>query len=158
MAKPGPKPKSNIVRLMEGNPGRRPIVNDEVIVDLPPQKPAVVAVNPIASAEWDRIVAIMPPGLISAAHESVLSSHALAWAMLSKAHEAIAEHGLTVMTARGTVVNPAVRIWKLATDTLHRTAGLLGLHPGARINPPQRSETPFGGKFAGLIGTAPRKN
>jgi len=152
MTKRGRKPKSNVIRLMEGNLGRRPIVDDEIFIELPPNKPAVVAANPVASAEWDRILAVMPPGLISAAHESVLSSHALAWSMLALAQTEIAAHGLTVATPRGTVTNPAVRVWKLAADTLHRTAGLLGLHPGARINVPKRGESPFCGKFSGLLG------
>lgn len=152
MAKPGPKPKSNIVKLMEGNLGRRPIIDDEIIVDLPPRKPPVVASNPLASEEWDRILGVMPPGLITAAHESVLSSHALAWSMLAKAHSEIAEHGLTVITSKGRTTNPAVKVWKMSADTLHRTAGLMGLHPGARIGLPKRSETPFGGKFSGLLG------
>ena len=155
MAKRGRKPKSNVIRLLEGNLGKRPIVDDEIIVEMPPQKPAVVAADPVASAEWDRVLSIMPPGLITAAHESVLSAHALAWSMLAQAQAGIAEHGVTVTAARGQVPNPAVRVWKMAVDTLHRTASLLGLHPGARSNLPKRSETPFDGKFAGLLGKKP---
>ncbi|AHB49785.1 hypothetical protein W911_00250 [Hyphomicrobium nitrativorans NL23] len=158
MAKVGRKPKSNVIRLLEGNPGKRPIADDEIIVDLPPQKPPVVAANPVASAEWDRVLSIMPPGLISAAHEGVLAAHALAWGMLCTSQEAIADLGITVETARGRTSNPAVKTWKIAVDTLHRTAGLLGLHPGARLNVPKRGETPFGGRFAGLLGGLPRKN
>lgn len=158
MAKRGRKPKSNVIRLLEGNPGKRPITDDEIIVETPPQKPLIVAANPIASEEWDRVLSVMPPGLISAAHESVLTAHALAWAMLADAQGAIAEHGITVTTAKGRTTNPAVKVWKLAADTLHRTAGLLGMHPGARLNFPKRGETPFSGRFAGLLGAPPRKN
>lgn len=158
MAKRGRKPKSNVIRLLEGNPGKRPIADDEIIIELPPVKPAVVAVNVLASAEWDRILAVMPPGLITAAHEAVLSMHSLAWSNFCRSHAEIAEHGLTVMTLKGRATNPAVRVWKMSADTLHRTAGLLGLHPGARINVPKRGETPFGSKFAGLLGPVPRKN
>lgn len=150
MSKRGPKPKSNVVRLLEGS--RRPLNDDEIAIELPAVKPAIVAVDPLASAEWDRVVGIMPFGMYSAAHESALSAHALAWSMLNKAQSEIAERGLTVVMARGAVTNPAVKVWKLAADTLHRTSGLLGLHPGARIGPPRSSETPFGGKFAGLLG------
>jgi P27 family predicted phage terminase small subunit len=138
--------------MMEGNLGRRPIIDDEIIVDLPPRKPPVVAANALASEEWDRILGVMPPGLISAAHESVLSMHALAWSNFCRAHGEIAEHGLTVTTPKGRTTNPAVKVWKMSADTLHRTAALLGLHPGARIGLPKRSETPFGGKFEGLLG------
>lgn len=155
MAKVGRKPKSNVIRLLEGNLGKRPISDDEIIIEIRPEKPAVVASNPIASAEWDRVLAVMPPGLLTAAHESVLSAHALAWSMLAAAETAIAEHGITVVTARGRTTNPAVKVWKLAADTLHRTAGLLGLHPGARLAIPKRGESPFNGKFSGLLGHKP---
>jgi len=152
MAKVGRKPKSNVIRLLEGNLGKRPMADDELIIELPPVKPPVVAGNLLASAEWDRIMAVMPPGLISAAHEAILSMHALAWSNFCRAHGEIAEHGLTVTTLKGRATNPAVKVWKMSADTLHRTAGLLGLHPGARINVPKRGETPFSGKFAGLLG------
>jgi len=157
MAKVGRKPKSNVIRLLEGNPGKRPITDDEIFIDLPPVKPAVVAANVLASAEWDRILAVMPPGLITAGHEAVLASHALAWSNFCKAHVEIAERGLTVVTARGFTTNPAVKVWKMSADTMHRTAALLGLHPGARLNIPKRSETPTS-RFAGLLGALPRKN
>lgn len=155
MAKRGRKPKSNVIRLLEGNPGKRPIADNEIIVELPAQKPSVVAADALASGEWDRVLAVMPPTMYSAAHEVVLSQHALAWSMLVKAQNEISEGGLTVFTARGQTTNPAVRVWKLAADTLHRTAGLLGLHHGARLSIPKRGETPFVGKFAGLLGRKP---
>lgn len=155
MAKRGRKPKSNVVRLLEGNPGKRPIVDDEIIIELPAQKPSVVAADALASAEWDRVLSVMPPTLYNAAHEAVLSQHALAWSMLVKSQNEIAENGLTVVAARGPTTNPAVKVWKLAADTLHKTTSLLGLHPGAKLNVPKRSETPFGGRFAGLLGKKP---
>jgi phage terminase small subunit len=158
MAKRGRKPKSNVIRLLEGNPGKRPIVDDEIIVETPPQKPAVVAANPVASDEWERVLSIMPPNLYSAAHEGVLAAHALAWSMLCKSQEAIASHGITVESPRGRIANPAVKTWKISIDTLHRTTALLGLHPGAKLNIPKRGETPFSGRFAGLLGAPPRKN
>lgn len=152
MGKRGPKPKPSYLRLLEGNPSGRPINFDEPICEAPPCKPAVVKADALASAEWDRLIRAMPPGLYTALHNPVLAMHALAWSMLVKAQAAIDEHGLTMITERGRVSNPAVKVWKLASDTLLKTADRLGLHPGARINLPKRSETPFGGKFAGLLG------
>lgn len=152
MGKRGPKPKSNIIRLLEGNPSGRPIRLDEPICEAPPSKPAVVGADALASAEWDRLMRVMPDGMFTALHNPVLAMHALAWSMLVKSQAEIAEHGLTVFTAKGRTTNPAVKIWKLASDTLLKTADRLGLHPGARSNVPKRGETPFGGKFSGLLG------
>lgn len=152
MGKRGPKPKPSYLRLLEGNPSGRPINLDEPICELPPSKPAIVAADELASQEWDRLIRVMPPGLYTALHNPLLAMHCLAWSMLVKAQAAIDEHGITVATERGRTTSPAVKVWKIATDTLLKTADRLGLHPAARINVPKRGETPFGGKFAGLLG------
>lgn len=154
MGKRGPKPKPTYLRLLEGNPSGRPIPTDEPICELPPSKPAIVKADKLASAEWDRLMRAMPPGLYTALHTPVLAMHALAWSMLVKAQSEL-EGGITIVTEKGRVVHPAVKVWKLASDTLLKTADRLGLHPAARINVPKRGETPFGGKFSGLLGRQP---
>ncbi len=151
MGKRGPKPKPSYLRLLEGNPSGRPIHLDDAICELPPSKPAVVAADELASQEWDRLMRAMPDGLYTAAHDTVLAMHCLAWSMLVKAQAAL-EDGVTIITPKGRVAHPAVKVWKIATDTLLKTADRLGLHPSARTNVPKRGETPFGGKFAGLLG------
>lgn len=155
MGKRGPKPKPSYLRLLEGNPSGRPIPTDEPICELPPSKPAVVKADKLASAEWDRLMRAMPPGLYTALHTPVLAMHCLAWSMLVKAQATIDEHGITVVTERGRTVSPAVKVWKIATDTLLKTADRLGLHPSARMNVPKRGDAPFGGKFSGLLGRQP---
>jgi len=157
LGKRGPKPKPSYLRLLEGNPSGRPINLDEPICEAPPSKPVFVDADALASAEWDRLIRVMPPGLYTARDDSVLAMHCLAWSMLVKAQAAL-EDGVTIVTEKGRVAHPAVKVWKLASDTLLKTADRLGLHPGARINVPKRGESPFGGKFAGLLGAAPRKN
>lgn len=153
--KPGPKKKPTHLRVLEGNPSRRPINDAEPVCDLPPCKPAVVASNAIASAEWDRVLAAMPPGLYTALDSATLTAYALAWSMLEQSQRAIAVDGLTIETARGRTSHPAVRIWKQSADTLAKCADRLGLHPGARsnLNIPSRGDKP--GNFAGLLGRKP---
>jgi len=150
--KPGPKKKPTHLRLLEGNPSGRPINEAEPVCDLPPFKPPFVAADAVASAEWDRVIAAMPPGLYTALDTATLAAYALAWSMLDQAQRAIAADGLTIGTARGRISHPAVRVWKQSADTLAKCADRLGLHPGARssLNIPSRSDKPS--KFAGLIG------
>lgn len=150
MGKRGPKPKPNYLRLLEGNPSGRPISLDEPICELPPSKPAVVAADPLANEEWDRLCRVMPPDLYTARDDTVLAMHCLAWSMLVKAQAAL-EDGVTIVTEKGRVAHPAVKVWKLASDTLLKTADRLGLHPGARLAIPKRNQSPFDGKFKGLL-------
>lgn len=150
--KPGPKKKPTRLRILEGNPSRRPINELEPTCDLPPEKPAIVASNAIASAEWDRVTAAMVPGLYSALDTATLMTYALAWSMLLEAQRAIAADGITITTPKGRVSHPATRVWKQAVDTLAKCSDRLGLHPGARssLNIPTRNSEPS--KFDGLWG------
>lgn len=156
--KPGPKKKPTALRVLEGNPSRRPLNEHEPVCEEPAVMPAIVASNPIATDEWRRLEASMPPGLYTAADVPVLTTYALAWAMLAEAQKAIQADGIVIATPKGRVSHPATRIWKQASDTLAKCADRLGLHPGARSNLkiPARNDEPS--KFAGLLNIAPLRN
>jgi P27 family predicted phage terminase small subunit len=150
--KPGPKKKPTHLRLLEGNPSKRPISASEPVCNLPPVKPRVVETSPVASAEWDRVLAAMPPNLYSALDVSLLSIYALSWCMLDKAQHALITDGVVVQTPKGRMSHPALRAWRNASDTLTRCADRLGLHPGARASlqiPERGTEL---SKFSGLLG------
>lgn len=162
MGKRGPKPKPTALRVLEGNPGRLPLNPDEIVIGNPPVKPSAVAMDPHASAEWDRLLHAMPPDLYTAADASVLSQYALAWSMLIRAQQELDERGLMVERVRydkdGNIlgeeieVNPAAKAWKLASETLLKTGDRLGLNPGvrARLQVPSRGEEPKS-KWSGLV-------
>ncbi|WP_068458985.1 phage terminase small subunit P27 family [Hyphomicrobium sulfonivorans] len=117
----------------------------------------------IASLEWDRLINAMPPQLYTAMDTTTLANYALAWSMFVKAQNDIENNGLSIeiseTTDAGTKVvvsvktNPAVRVWRAASETLLKCADRLGLHPGARtrLELPKRGETPKS-SFAGLLG------
>lgn len=154
MGKRGPKPKPKAIALLEGNPGRRELVPDdlEVISELPAIMPASLEVDEIAAAEWRRVVAAMPPGLYSAADSAVLTLYAQSWSMLIRAMQEIDLNGLTILEDGKLKTNPAVKTWKAASENLLKTADRLGLSPGvrSRLRLPTRGEKPES-KFAGLI-------
>jgi P27 family predicted phage terminase small subunit len=164
MGKRGPKPKPTALKVLEGNPSRRPLNELEPSCDMPPVKPSVVTMDELASIEWDRVVAAMPPNLYTALDTTTLANYAMAWSMLVKAQNDIEENGLSVeiyeigkdgakvFTAIRT--NPAVRVWKTASETLLKCADRLGLHPGARtrLEVPKRGAAPPQSKFAGYLG------
>lgn len=134
---------------------------------MPAVKPSVVGMDEIASLEWDRLMHAMPPGLYTAMDVSLLTQYALAWSMLVKAQAEIDENGISVTIYEkddnGNNVfsayrnNPAIKVWKAASETLLKCADRLGLHPGARVRleVPKRRSSPepgAGSKFAGFLG------
>jgi P27 family predicted phage terminase small subunit len=169
MGRRGPKPKPKTLRLLEGNPGRLAIMPDDADItpNMPPVKPAAVSMDELASLEWDRLVACMPPELYSAADTAVMSTYALAWSMLVKSQAEIDNHGVVVtervekfnedgsgMIRERHRKNPAIDTWKTAAEQIHRCADKLGLSPGVRArlpNPKAQREAPAS-KFAGLLG------
>ena len=162
MNKRGPKPKPTALRVLEGNPGRREINADEPTCDMPAEKPSAVAMDALASAEFDRVMAAMPAGIYTALDATTLAQHALAWSMLVKAQKSIDEDGVLIesekydkegnLVAVFKVINPATKIWKAAAATLIQTSDRLGLSPGvrSRLKVPSRKEAE-GSKFAKLI-------
>lgn len=161
MAKPGRKPKPTALKILEGNPGRRELNPNEPDIRIVPTKPSAVAMDEIASNEWDRITAVMPDGVYTAGDEAVLAEYALGWAMLIRALVDIEKHGQLIeepiMNKERDVVgyklkeNPALRTWRAAHAILMQTTDRLGLSPGmrSRLSVPKAREERS--KFAGLI-------
>lgn len=163
MQKRGPKPKPTALKILEGNPGRRELNDLEPACDLPPVKPHTVGADEIASAEWDRIIAAMPPQVYTALDTGMLANYALAWSMLVRAQMSLDSDGLLInifdrnpetneQYCVGVKINPAARVWKAASATLIQCADRLGLSPGvrSRLQLPTRDEKPKS-KFAGLM-------
>lgn len=86
----GPKPQSNVIKLLRGNPGRRALdlgdgVNPEVAV---PTAPAHLTKE--ARKEWRRItVELEALGLISRLDRAALAIYCQSWARLVQAEEAL---------------------------------------------------------------------
>lgn len=129
---------------------------------MPAVKPSVVIADEIASLEWDRLIAAMPPGIYTALDTSILAAYALAWSMLVKAQSDLDENGLIervhlekdgYLLLKESRINPAAKLWKVAIETLLKTGDRLGLSPGvrSRLQLPNRNDKPTS-RFAGLLG------
>ena len=162
MGKRGPKPKPQLLNVLDGNPSRRPLNHDEPQCEFFPVKPHTVGADQIASAEWDRLKMVVPDKLYTAMDEGVLTQYCLAWSQLIKAQTEINDRGLlieTPITSRdGDIIgykveaNPALPAWGKANDALFKTGDRLGLSPStrARINMPTKAEQKS--RFSGLLG------
>lgn len=154
MGKRGPKPKPRAVRELEGNLGRMPMPEPELVITsgLPVVMPAEVAADPVAAGEFERIVKAMPREVYEALDVALLSVYAQSWSLFWKAQADIDQHGTLVIetvekddvTLTRFKENPAVKTWNTAATNLLKTADRLGLVPGvrAKLQLPARRDGP----------------
>ena len=132
MARPGPPPKPPQLKLLEGNPGKRPL-------NLPAVKPTPGAQCPsflheVAQLEWKRIVPeLMKLGLLTQIDRAALAAYCEAWADFKRAAEQTKNRPLTVVAGNGTEVqHPALVIKRAAMEKIRQFAAEFGFTPSAR--------------------------
>jgi P27 family predicted phage terminase small subunit len=141
MATRGRKPKPSHLKLVTGNPGRRPLNEQE---PRPPKKLPDPPAHLSAAAleEWQRVAPMLNTlGVLTLADRGVLATYCQSWGRLCQAESALAKlaradpngHGLIVKTKNGNAVqNPLVGIANKAANDMARFAAELGMTPSAR--------------------------
>jgi P27 family predicted phage terminase small subunit len=99
-----------------------------------PGCPAVVADDPVALAEWERLVGDLEArGLLAATDEPTIAAAAVTWAGWAKAQQEVRERGQTIHAINGALgQNPAVGVAKGYFDMWFRLMRELGLSPASR--------------------------
>ena len=152
MGKRGPKPRPTALRVIEGNPGKRPLMRDEAKATGTAMCPRHL--SPVAKRLWKRIKLAMPPGFYTPADECLLSAYCEAWSDHVAATKALAEgHSLIVKTGTGYSVSPLVRIRSSAASTMAMLGTRLGLSPADRAGLATPAQSAEKGKWDGLIVT-----
>ena len=128
MGKRGPAPRATELRLLDGNPSRRPINDKE-------PKPEGEALMPKhlskeAKACWKQVINSMPPGIYTEADSPLLAAFCEAWAGHVKATRALAKSSLVL----GGKANPAIAIQNQMARTMAALGTRLGLSPSDRTN------------------------
>lgn len=156
MPKGRPK-KPDGLKLLEGNPGKRPLNGAAPIPEGTIQRPPYV--TGYAAEVWNQIVNSMPPALYTSADSIVLASFCVATAQWRQATEEISKDGVTVVTTQGDLKpHPALQAQSKALTTMALLGGKLGLDPSSRASlkmPPQRKPE---SKFNGLVNTNSAEN
>ncbi|MEQ8507321.1 MAG: phage terminase small subunit P27 family [Rhodospirillales bacterium] len=144
------KRKPPDLRLLEGNPGKRPIKKRGVT-------PTGDAVAPVwlsegAAAVWSRVVDAMP-GVFKATDAEILTAYCCAADQHQRATLALAIEGPILTGPRGRQSkNPWLAVQKDAANAIERLGRRLGLDPTSREHLPQPAPQPASSKFAGLVG------
>ncbi|MBI4911051.1 MAG: phage terminase small subunit P27 family [Acidobacteria bacterium] len=129
----GPAPKPTALRMMEGNPGHRPLNGNEPRPrPVAPKCPAHL--DKEAKREWRRMVPILlRMGVLSEADGHALANLCLAYSRLIRAQLKLNESGLLMKTPSGFLMqNPLIAIINSSVDTINRISREFGLTPASR--------------------------
>lgn len=143
----GPPPKPTNLRILQGNPGKRPLPKGE------PQ-PRVVAMTcprwllPEGKREWRRVAPeLKRMGLATVVDRTALSAYCQAYARWRQAEEILSREGLVFETASGYLApRPEVAIAQKSMQLMKGFLTEFGFTPASRTRislPEQRQADPF---------------
>lgn len=138
MGKRGPSPEPTALKLLKGNPGRRPINRREPRPD--PTTPTCPDwLDDTAKAKWAELVPVLSAsGLLTNLDGDALANYCRTWSRWRAAEEFITKHGeVTVVknkdgTAKCFMQLPQVSIARNLLLILNRYQGEFGLSPSSR--------------------------
>ena len=129
----GRKPTPTTLKILQGNPGRRPLNKQEPKPKIRvPYAPTHLDAG--AKAEWRRVVKeLRAMGMISLVDRAALAAYCQTYSRWSKAEESLAKVGLLVKTANDNVIqNPLVGIANRSMELMHRFLAEFGMTPSSR--------------------------
>jgi P27 family predicted phage terminase small subunit len=129
----GRKPKPTVLRMLQNNPGRRPLNGQEP--SHPPLELAAPTDLPAdAKAEWDRVVAtLVDRGQVTAVDRGVLVGYCLKYAQWQALEAEAARHPFVVKSPSGyPMPNPALGMANKVFALFLKAAAELGITPSSR--------------------------
>ena len=141
----GRKPTPTRLKLIRGNPGRRPINRDEPAADSRTSLASPDWFNPEQRKKWEEVTAqLSDAGMLSAAYADIITVYCVAWTRWRSALDQITKFGDLIKTPSGVVrISPYLAIANRAQVDLLKAQAELGLTPSSRsrvkANAPGRS-------------------
>ena len=144
----GPSPTPTALKILKGNPGRRPLNDKE-----PKPKAAIPTcpshLCPVGKREWKRITKELSIlGLITKIDRAALSGYCTAWAKYVEASIGIRKTGYLVKSKNGVpYINPLVTVQNKAMEQMKGFLIEFGMTPSSRsrisISEQKEEENPF---------------
>jgi P27 family predicted phage terminase small subunit len=129
----GRKPTPTALKLVKGNPGKRPVNQSEAKISLSePTPPAFLCDD--AKVEWGRVCsALYAAGLMTELDRAALAAYAQSYGRWAQAERELSLMTLTVSTTNGNdIQNPLVGIANKAKADMVKYAAEFGMTPSAR--------------------------
>jgi P27 family predicted phage terminase small subunit len=140
----GRKPVPTRLKVLAGNPGKRPLNQSEPQPALAfPECPSEV--GPTARAEWDRLVPELGElGLLTHFDRAALAVYCGAYALWAEATAAIQKYGAIVKSPSGyPMQSPYIGIANRQAELMIRLASEFGFTPASRSRIVSRQELPL---------------
>ena len=142
----GRKPRPTVLKLIEGNPGKRPLNHRE------PAPPATIPecpefLNTKARAEWERTSQVLAQmGMLTEADRSALAAYCVAYSRWVEAEGQVARFGTIVKSPEKgfPMKSPYLTVADQALETMRKLMVEFGLTPSSR----SRIRVPEGGQAA----------
>jgi P27 family predicted phage terminase small subunit len=136
----GRRPKPTRLKLLTGNPGKRPMNENEPKPELTiPECPTEL--SPLARKEWDRLVGELTAlRMLTNLDRAALAAYCGAYALWAEATEAIHKYGAMIKSPQGfPIQSPYLSIANRQSEIMMRIASEFGLTPASRsrISTPQ---------------------
>jgi len=140
----GPAPKPTVLKVLHGNPGKRPLPMNE-----PKPRPVAPAapkwLSPVALAEWKRITPELEHiGLLTGVDMAAMACYCQAYGDMVAAREDIATHGYFMVVGENAYqqARPAVALQQKSMALIKTFAAEFGCSPSSRgrINLPGQAE------------------
>lgn len=134
----GRKPKTTAEKRLAGNPGKRPLNEQEPhmppLAEPPEQVPVELLDDACAAAEWRRLDGIMRQARsITEGDRAALVSLCQQWSRYQEAHATVAKAGMVVRAPSGfPIMNPYIAIANKALGHCVKLWAELGLTPTSR--------------------------
>jgi P27 family predicted phage terminase small subunit len=130
------RPKPTAQKVLEGNPGKRPLPrNEPKLLAAIPEMPTQVASNVVARIEWHDITSLLfEHGMITGVDGKSLAIYCIAFADYIEAISMLEEHGKTQTSTRTRTESrsPWLGIKDRAEDVMRRYLIEFGLTPASR--------------------------
>ena len=147
----GRKPTPAALRVLQGNPGRRPYnTREPEVVSSQPDPPDCLTLG--ALRIWHDVAPKLAAAKILAALDAAtLASYCVAWDEFETATAHIATHGLMIETAAGLKISPFVTLRHRVLPHLLRLSAALGLTPSARSRITTAEPSTESSKWDGIL-------
>lgn len=157
MASPHPKPTR--LKILEGNPGKRPLPENEPMPDVPDKVPnAPRHLSKEAKKEWANMSKKLHRlGLLTNIDTTALALYCQAYGRWVEAELNIQLLGATITTINGNIIqSPHVGMANMAMRDCHKFLSDFGMTPSSRakVTSAKKAEK---SKFSGLIGAKKTK-
>ncbi|MFA5558762.1 MAG: phage terminase small subunit P27 family [Methanofastidiosum sp.] len=130
----GRKNKPKAIKILEGNPGKRPLSNEPMPEKILLSCPEYLKKDKIAFNEWNRIAPeLYKLGLLTIADKVSLEIYCSQYSIYRKALDEISKEGLVTTNIRkGNKANPQLAIAREAAKIIKAIAIEFGLTPSSR--------------------------